>query len=624
MTDPLAIKIIPAPVTSATALAYEFGARLDKDCLPAVHAQITKARRLYNEIIASMRGIVAELHAYVHAHASAEAKAAYARIETLNEEFAAAKARDDEDAMRLAAQQRREMWGRYREAIKATRVELKADIAVRLARIGNKSGCDTYALRCAAVADGLGWATANAVLEAALGAFKKTFALGRAPEFSRGADKTQDALRLQFTLAGGVPAQVLLDGAHAELELLPTNGCGRKKYGELRFRLGAASANEFATGTWQYDRPLPQGAHVGVARLIRRRIGKDDRWYVQLQLRLKTPARIEVGQRKALAAVHFGWTADEGGRRIAWIAEGADPGGVRVLQLPAEIEAGLDRAAQIQSARDAARNTVVERIKQTPLASLGWDAAEEVKQEYDAIRRLAPSKVAINRLYRLCSMLQRATLTPPDWLASWRAVDRLQWQDTSHIAAAKRQQRNHYYRNEALRLVREFEVIAIEPVDLKGSAQKVDTRTGEKNELHAKARAGRVVASLHEFELALRWAAARAQAAVLELSGPTVQTCCHCAGRTQQPDEYVQVLNCLDCGAVIELKRNAAAVGWQAANADLERLTQEYWQAAADAERKAKEAKALRLTKMAAGRKTARTQRERLDSPGSHTLESES
>jgi hypothetical protein len=296
---------------------------------------------------------------------------------------------------------------------------------------------------------------------------------------------------------------------------------------------------------------------------------------------------------------------------------------VRVLQLPPEIETGLDRAAQIQSKRDAARNAVVARMKQIPL-SLAWSSAPEAQQEYDAICRLAPSKVAINRLYRLCSMLQRAGLAAPDWLASWRAADRLDWQDTSHIAAAKRQQRNNYYRNEALRLVREFEVIAIEPIDLKASAQKVDVRTGEKNELHAKARAGRVIASLHEFELALRWAAARAQTALLELSGPTVQTCCHCAGRTQQPDEYVQVLNCLDCGAVIDLKRNAAAVGWQAVNADLEQLTQAYWQTAADAERKSKDAKASRLTKMAAGRKAARTKRERLDGAGSRTPESDS
>jgi hypothetical protein len=85
-----------------------------------------------------------------------------------------------------------------KETRKALRAEINRDY---LSKIGKNSSCETYKLRSKAVADGLGWATANQVLDAALIAFKKSFVRGNAPRFVVGAprfvvgdEKDQDTL----------------------------------------------------------------------------------------------------------------------------------------------------------------------------------------------------------------------------------------------------------------------------------------------------------------------------------------------------------------------------------------------------------------------------------------------
>ena len=50
---PLNLRAAPHPVSDV--MVYEYGARVDKDCLPGVLDQVHKARRLYNDLVACMR-----------------------------------------------------------------------------------------------------------------------------------------------------------------------------------------------------------------------------------------------------------------------------------------------------------------------------------------------------------------------------------------------------------------------------------------------------------------------------------------------------------------------------------------------------------------------------------------
>ena len=590
-------------------LVMEYGVRPDRECLPAINEQIIMARRLYNNLVACIADVVGQMQAYVLERAPESARAVATRLEALEEEFQAAKAAKDEDAMKRVAQERRSLRPQLYGALKETRTALKKELSQNfLSRIGNNSSCDTYRLRSEAVKAGLGWATANAVLDSALQAFKASFTRGRAPRFAKGADKTVDTLTLQFTAPGGLPASVLLGAQHNELHLIPSNGCGRRKYGDFQWRLGAAKANAFATGTWQYHRQIPEGSHVGMARLVRKRVGKDLKWSIQLMVKLPEPVSTgRSGSRSSLAAVHFGWAHDVSGRRVAAVASCADPERARLIQLPVEIEEALDRSAVLASGRDSRRDEIVPQLKSwTPPATL----SPELSAELVAIKRLPAQHIAQRRLHFLCSGL-RAYVALPDWLEGWRKADKLDHQSQAHLAARARNRRRTFYRELASSLAQTNYAVVIEPLDLAKAAVKVDEATGERSDFARKARSGRVVAALYELESAIRWACTKAGTALIEISGPTVTRCSHCGEDASAPsEEDHQELACSSCGAVADRKLSGAAVAWQIANEQREDLVECFWLETRKAREEERTKALVRKARMAEGRRVARTSSE--------------
>jgi len=613
-------KITPADIPSGDSVIYEYGIRIDKDSAALVGAQISQARRLYNDVVASIRNTITDLQAFVVDRSGPEAISVQAEIEALTKAFAAAKAADSEPDMQRIAESRREKWRTLSGTLKAARKEHRAEIQERfLSRIGRNATCDTYKLRSAAVAAGLGWGTANAVLDAGLQAFKKSFALGKAPRFAAGAEIYQDCLTLQFTAAGGIPAENILTDKHAEFMLRPDGGCGPRKYGEMRFRLGSAKADAWASGTWQYHRPLPEGSHISLARLVRRRVGPHFKWAVQLLVKPKTPIREEVGERAPLVTVHFGWSADVEGRRVAGIADSADPGAAKIVSLPPSIEAALERAAEIQGKRDESRDAISVKVHAIELPESAGEALQEI---IGKMRRTRPQDISANRLHYLCRLLREEDRLP-EWLEEWRHADRLLWQDQTHIAKRARNARKTFYRELAISLGRRYSAIAIEPLDLAGAAVKVSELTGEKSDFTKKARSGRVVAALYELESAIRWAATKTGAAVLDLVSETASQCSICGGShvTASKKDH-QTLLCSDCGAVLDRKQNGAALAWQAVSEKRDDHVEDFWIAHLGKRDDAASKKAEKLSKMAEGRRKTRTGSDGETPEGSRTEES--
>jgi len=613
-------KITPADIPSGDSVIYEYGIRIDKDSAALVGAQISQARRLYNDVVASIRNTITDLQAFVVDRSGPEAISVQAEIEALTEAFAAAKAADSEPDMQRIAESRREKWRTLSGMLKAARKEHRAEIQERfLSRIGRNATCETYKLRSAAVAAGLGWGTANAVLDAGLQAFKKSFALGKAPRFAAGAEIYQDCLTLQFTAAGGIPAENILTDKHAEFMLRPDGGCGPRKYGEMRFRLGSAKADAWASGTWQYHRPLPEGSHISLARLVRRRVGPHFKWAVQLLVKPKTPIREEVGERAPLVTVHFGWSADVEGRRVAGIADSADPGAAKIVSLPPSIEAALERAAEIQGKRDESRDAISVKVHAIELPESAGEALQEI---IGKMRRTRPQDISANRLHYLCRLLREEDRLP-EWLEEWRHADRLLWQDQTHIAKRARNARKTFYRELAISLGRRYSAIAIEPLDLAGAAVKVSELTGEKSDFTKKARSGRVVAALYELESAIRWAATKTGAAVLDLVSETASQCSICGGShvTASKEDH-QTLLCSDCGAVLDRKQNGAALAWQAVSEKRDDHVEDFWIAHLGKRDDAASKKAEKLSKMAEGRRKTRTGSDGEIPEGSRTEES--
>lgn len=603
-------------------LVYKYGCRLDVDCLPVVNEQISLARKLYNDLVANMRQAVDARSERELELCGEPALAVKRRINDLNAAFDAARAANDEVEMKAVAEARRSEWKVLSDVLKTVRSTHKVELRAYLSGIGKNSTCSTYQIRSAYVAQGLGWATANQVLDSALQAFQSTIKKGQAPRFAIGAEITRDTLSLQFTTAGGVDANALLSGDHNEFKLTaPDKGYGRRCYGSFSMRMGAAKAKAWATGTWQAHRPVPDGAFVAGVTLVREKVGTKFAWNIQLLLKLATPRTAPTNKdRRPLAAIHLGWSADSSGRRIGAISSASDAGLASLIQLPASIEPQLERASEIKARRGMARDAIVTVLKAIEPGNMGgWP--EELQVEFKALRRLPAQHIAASRLHRFWWMLHNAdivneALTP---FSLWRQKDRLDHQAEVGLARSARNQRKDFYRTLALRQCQQYEAIVLDMPNLQDAAQKVDEKTGERNALGRSARSGRVVAALHEYIAALSWAAARCQTTLIEVDGSTASVCSSCGavGLTTVDDTQHQQQECPSCGSIHDRKCNAAAVVYQHMCGHIDELAVQAAEQAAERAASQAEQKRMRLMKV----QESRRQRIASENPEQRALE---
>ncbi|WP_414039481.1 hypothetical protein ACJU26_09835 [Acidithiobacillus sp. M4-SHS-6] len=581
-----------------------------------VWLQIKKARALYNQIIAVMREVYDEMQIFVRDRLPAESQERLQRIEQLNAAFTAARADNDEARMRDVAAQRRETWKTLSTDLKAVRAEYKAEMQERFySRVGNNSRCATYQCRADAVRDGLGQATATAILNNALTAWKMSMARGRPPRFARGEERQQDSLTLQFAMAGGQPIEKFFTGQDQSLSIqYPKKGFRRKSYSQFRFRLGAASADCYATGTVQLHREIPAGSHVAKAFLVRSKRGRH--WQYELQLMVTLPEPLNGAgtlRKKPLVAIHFGWAREDDGRNLAGISADGHPLHVQILQLPADVEEDLAESNQLQAMRDAYRDEIFPKLK-TECADLPHDAESEdfLKRLWAKYRRLPVQHVSADQLQRFVSALRMREEYPlPNWLVRWYKVDKRLGDRAKALARKARNRRMYFYRQVALGLARNYESILVDMPELKKAAEIVDPVTGERTDMTRKARSGRVVASLYSLESAIKWAACKEGTAVLELgSEETVQDCAFCGAHGLQSDaENGQELYCPECGSRASRKATGAANSWRIANARREELVTDYWYQTLELRQKKMVAKQEKNAKMAEGRRKFRATR---------------
>lgn len=205
-------------------VVYEFGARLDAGCRSAASEQIHKAQRLYNAVIGCIRDVHIQMNAWVLERAGPHAQASQAQRAACEQEIASARAANEIERLRLLAPQRLAIGAELTSLLRPVRDKHRAQIrALFFARVGNTTSTETYQLRCRAVEEGLGWATATEVLDGALLAWRKSLALGRAPKFANSDRKHQDSLTLQFNTKGGLAVGRVRDGSSPELHLSAPN-----------------------------------------------------------------------------------------------------------------------------------------------------------------------------------------------------------------------------------------------------------------------------------------------------------------------------------------------------------------------------------------------------------------
>lgn len=552
---------------------FNFGVRLDEGCVGDVREKVWLAHQLYNDLVGAMRKIHDELQLWTLEQGGDVTKAIYSKVVASQEHFASAKAANDEAGMKSAAEDRRTARRELAIAFKEIRNKYKDEVRDKFySRIGNKTGTETYQIRCDYADKGLGFATSTDVLDRALKAWSDSMKQGKPPMFSKASEKIQDTLVLQFTKGGGLSRDEVFGGKSKEFSISAKPGA--RSYGTFSFRLGAAKEKKYATGEIQFHRDLPENARISGAVLVVKKVADKHKYWVQLTTNYEADVVSATGK-KPFLAIHLGWNADEEGRRIAGVSESPDASCAEIIQLPIEIEAGLSRAAEFKSQRDSMLNELVGKLGEWPLTG-----DEGIDTEIGKLQKLPATHIAQSRLHRLIHKSWARGFEgefQPAWLREWKSKDRKLWQAEVGMARKARARRKKFYELLALEWCGNYQAIVLEKPDLKKAAKKVDDKTGERSEFTKKARAGRQIAALYELVSAIKWQAKKLGVALFEENAATVSHCSHCGEPTvtAKPDDH-QVLLCSSCGAVTDRKANGAAVLYQVSATGMEERIKQF------------------------------------------------
>lgn len=531
-------------------VVYEYGARLNKECLMDVEDQFNKARRLYNNMIEIIRKARQEADEYLRRN-SPDVAAKMVVIEILNHRFMVAKAENDEPAMKESIAERKSAWLDLKPYIREARKEHKDEISKIFEVVGMRKECLTYQARCAAVEDGLGWATADEIHVAALRAWDKVRKDGGNLCFRSERERTEDHIINRLTTPGGVHSEALLSGKISLVELIPPKEIGDRKYGQFKFRLGNARQGKVAAGTWQFHRPFLPESKVSVIRLVRRKVGPEIRWYLQFQLSIPELPKLARVADERLCAVHLGFSLADNGL-ICYGAMSAN-GKSEMLYLPENIPLDLYRSEQIQKIRAEARDRIHAKLKSMSFCNVLHDILEEV----DAIRKLPAQYVSAERIKQLSRRLEQHGVVSEDALnlKQYTIDDHWKYIQERNIHRRALNRRKNHYREESLRLATRYKVIVIGRYDIAKMAMKIDL-SGERNDLSKIARHSRFAVAMYQFISCLQWACDRAGSVLIEERDlKYARKCSKCDTVFERESDSFEC----ECGAVSDIKANASA-----------------------------------------------------------------
>ncbi len=546
------------------ARVYQFGVRIDDQCREKLAEQFAMAHKTYNDIVAEIRRVDSNAIEWLQERAGEEAATIRSKITKLSEQFDAFKTTDDREGLIRVAEERRAMWREWYQLMHTARKENASELKLKfMDSIGERKECPTYKIRSAAVSNGLGWATGNAVLKAAIQAHRKQWPKFKLPNFRKAADTPRRVLELQFTTKNGIGVKEVFEGKYSEVSI-KSSGPGRRVYGNFAFRVGAGDSRSDIIGTVYVHRNVPEHGRVKYARLVEQRIGKDRRHYLQLVVTdLQNNREPGKENRKHMAALDFGWYYEDNGRRIAGFSDSGDPALSNILRLPAVIDGLIEQSETTKSERDRLRDELIAELKPYSFNK----EPEALTEHLKVIRRLPAQHIASSRLVRLTLDWRKAAQDyEPDIyrrLETWRKRDKILWQAESHLARRARNRRRKYYENLALSIAKEFEHIVIDAPELAETAKVKNKTTGKHNILGGVARGGRVKAALYDFQQSIVNVAARFGTKVVKIQGRTSKTCSLCGGSTVTENPGDREVHCESCGEKIDRELNAAAVVWQ-------------------------------------------------------------
>lgn len=341
---------------------------------------------------------------------------------------------------------------------------------------------------------------------------------------------------------------------------------GKRSYDVYRLRLKVAGGARKASKVYaEFDlhlhRPIPEGAQINNAKLLRRRAG--DRFRHLVSFSVRVPAAAPAGSSPPHAiGVDIGFKMRHGEYRVATVAVEEDTGWkFKHLTLPEKYADRLYRVEEIQSLLDESARELGDFIK--PRLK-GCEAASDKAHSMHKlvfcriVRAPANVTMSFELAYKLGGKIRGEPGSLPAeveertliWRERWRKL----YREMHSLRGKTLAWRREIYRVFAAELVALGKPIAIEDIDLRKFAEACDADSDLSNQ----ARSQRFDVAPSEFLGALRNCAAREGVPLVEVDPAyTSKTCSECGCLNRELDREVEWI-CADCGARHDRDENAA------------------------------------------------------------------
>ena len=350
--------------------------------------------------------------------------------------------------------------------------------------------------------------------------------------------------------------------------LEPGRPHGRRRAGAAvpRWRLRAKVAGGRARAGKVYahfdivmHRPIPEGAQINNAKLVRRRVG--DRFKYMVCFSVRVAEAEPVGERRDAIGVDIGFRRTPGGAiRTAAIAGTPDGFDSRIVELPEGFTRRVDRVEALQSALDDSAGRLGKALK--PLLKGGAVLAED-HPRYRTLRSVTATpvnrSVSFETAYKLSSWFgKKEPETLPaaiqEKLVAWRERYADDYREMHNLRKKNFGWRKERYRIVARELVAHGLPIGVERIDLSVFAEAKD----RDNELSDTARRQRTLVAPSEFLGAIRNAAEREGVPVFEVSPRDTSRTCSACGVVNEDLGAEPEWRCPSCGAEHDRDVNAA------------------------------------------------------------------
>ena len=305
-------------------------------------------------------------------------------------------------------------------------------------------------------------------------------------------------------------------------------------------------------------RPLPEGAQINNAKLMRKRVG--DRFKYTVNFSVRVPAAEPAGRREDAIGVDIGFRRMPGDAiRAAAIGGTSDAFGFRSVELPKDFMRRVDRVEDLQTRLDETAGLLGRALK--PLLK-GGAVLPEDHRRHKMLRSVAtlPANRAMSfeKAYKLADWFGKEPDTLPtaiqEKLMDWRDRNARSYREMHNLRKKTLGWRKELYRVVASELVAHGLPIGVEKLDLRVFAEARD----RDNDLSDGARGQRFLVSPSELLAAIRNAAGREGVPVFEVPPRDTSRRCGACGDVNENLGSDLEWRCPSCGAAHDRDRNAA------------------------------------------------------------------